>query len=345
METRKFNPSAHFINRLRCAYKLAMNLQGQSESSSVLWDQIIPEKQKSIHCALTSSDEDTRSLLQSMLTHDLYFGVDNLCLSLWGTYSPSHSIDLGQLIKLSEAIGAINFYNPAGGSKYPQKNKPSDVLTVEDFLLRIDKVIGYEPIFPDPFSCEYGLLSSRGAIADRALQAIYQANKIKQLLVLLAGRKVMEIGGGMGRTAYYLYAAGVRDITAIDIPLGMVRQACFLAGSLGEDKVWFFGEPISCVNTEMAPPIKIIPAGSLSFNEASYDIIFNSDSLTEMSKLDASVYVDWAKKNSRCFFSINHEANDFRVADLYSSLIRSTYPLREGYVEEVAFFGHDCTLI
>ena len=140
--------------------------------------------------------------------------------------------------------------------------------------------------------------------------------------------------------AIHLYLAGVRDITAIDIPLGIVRQACFLAGSLGEDKIWFFGEPVSDSDQDMAALIKLVPPGFISLSDTVFDVVFNADSFTEMSSSSASTYFDWVKKNAKSFISINHEANDFRVCDFHSDFIRSLYPLREGYLEEIAFFDY-----
>ena len=108
----------------------------------------------------------------------------------------------------------------------------------------------------------------------------YAASQIPSVAALLAKagvRSVVEIGPGMGRLALSAVRCGITDYTTIDLPLGVVVQACFLARALGPDKLWFDGEP-----GETAPgKIKLFSAGRLP-NAANYGLAVNIDSMTEM---------------------------------------------------------------
>ena len=94
--------------------------------------------------------------------------------------------------------------------------------------------------FPAPFRGELGHSTSRGPAGYRAIQALYQTWRLFQLVG--PKQSIVEIGPGMGRTAYYAYRAGLTDYTTIDLPLGVVAQACFLGAVLGADKIWMEGD-------------------------------------------------------------------------------------------------------
>ena len=163
------------------------------------------------------------------------------------------------------------------------------------------------------------------------MQAIYQAHRLKGCLsVIETGQSILEIGGGMGRTAYYAHRLDMVDYTIVDLPLALVGQACFLAGALGEDAVSLHGESRA--------GICLRPPQWLKDNKRRFDIALNVDSLTEMSREYAEYYLSFIRTNCRSFLSINHEANDFTTQELAPDLFasRMPYPMRRGYVEEFA---------
>jgi len=339
IENFRYVPSLSFVRRLRRAYILSTQLY--SGSDSILWNNVVPQRQKDIHASLLDSDSQTLLFLSDMLSHDLYYGVDNTCKSLWGTTKPHYLGEGEDIIKLAEAVGALRVWNPSGGSKFPFKTKPNLDFSVEETLSILDNKFGFNITFPDPFGCEFGFPTSRGPVTYRAPQALYQAYRVKQFLGLVTQSghgRVAEIGGGMGRTIYYMRQFGIVDITAIDIPLGMVRQACFLAGALGEDKLWLWGEPPV---PEYAQLIKIVPPHSESQTQGNFDVVINVDSLTEMGASEAATYFNWMLSATKFFISINHEANDFCVQEFNCDFFRYPYPLRDGYVEEFFFLSPD----
>lgn len=140
---------------------------------------------------------------------------------------------------------------------------------------------------------------------ERARLATYQIKRLRELSP--AARSVVEIGPGMGRAAYYGYLAGM-DYTTIDLPLGIVAQACFLGRALGPDALWFAGED------------DITPDGRIKLHysapDRQFDIALNVDSITEMPAAVAFDYFRWAATHARCLLSINHDKNLFTAAEL-----------------------------
>jgi len=167
----------------------------------------------------------------------------------------------------------------------------------------------------------------------RVRYAAYQIERLQE--VNPDAQTVVEIGPGMGRAAYYGHLAGL-DYTTIDLPLGIVAQACFLGAALGPDALWFAGE-------DDLPPngrIKLLHTAP----DRRFDVALNVDSLTEMSSAVAFAYFRWAAAHLGCLLSINHDKNRFTVAELaffaapHQLAMRRPCPVWEGYLEEVFLF-------
>ena len=284
---------------------------------------MIPLKQKSIHDALVGTG-DLRPLIGNPAETNLYYGVDNLCVGLPRIPDePMAAYVATQIQSLGAVLGLNPVWNPEGGSKFPAKERPeppSALQIVEAMDPRID--------FPNPFEGESGLVTDRGVASYRAVHAIYQAARLHHLS---NGRgRCIEIGAGMGRTAYYAHRLGLTDYTIVDLPVGLVGQAAFLAGALGEEKVVLPGET--------GDGVKLRPPQWIRSTRETFDIALNVDSMTEMSAEYAREYIELVRYNCKIFLSINHEANDFAVRELADgmALSRHLYPLRDGYVEEFA---------
>ncbi|MET4607051.1 SAM-dependent methyltransferase, partial [Bradyrhizobium sp. JR4.1] len=156
---------------------------------------------------------------------------------------------------------------------------------------------------------------TRVSRAEKIALTIYQAWRV----ISLAHRpRVLEIGAGLGRTAFYLF--GVAEYVAIDIPLSNVAQAHFLSRTIGEDVVRILHQLVG-----------------------DFDVALNVDALTEMARPTATEYLRFVEARYRIFLSINHEANLFTGRDLYAdnkSVTVERHPswMRRGYVEEVIRF-------
>lgn len=186
--------------------------------------------------------------------------------------------------------------------------------------------------FPNPFPNEFGIRTSRGIASYRAIQALYQAWRLKTLS-LGSKEPIIEIGSGLGRTAFYAWRMGLQSYGIVDFPMTTVAQAPFLAHVVGADNITLPSEPSKkgCIN--------ISTPAEFAANSSPVGIVVNIDSMTEMDQSHAQTYASAIVDRARLFLSINHEFNPFRVADLpaFTDVARQRYPywMRKGYAEEV----------
>jgi hypothetical protein len=330
-----------FVRRVRAAYRLSS--ANFSPNANSMW-KVIHQKSIDVHEALMGEDE---RYLQELLSEpgrtNLFYGMDELCreeqenMRKWGIEDferiAKHFCD--GLIRLGEATGAVRLWNPEGGgaqySGYP-KGEWTAPLDIESTLAAIEEEIGSTIEFPNPFAGQYGVQTSRGIASYRPFQAIYQAWRL-QVLSRLFGAKVLEIGGGLGRTAYYAHRFGLTDYTSVDLPLTGVAQAMFLGQALGPELVSLAGEKYRAGQVRLAPPSWLLKGTE------QFDIVLNADSMTEMAKSDAIAYAEAVVRRSKALLSINHEVNPERVQDLAPlarlPVLRFPYWMRKGYSEQL----------
>jgi hypothetical protein len=310
-----------FLDRVRRAYRLALGIHGQDGSKGPVW-QPIEERRADIHAALVSDDNyKLRRIFANPISTDLYYGTDGICRSIFGRlqndcgYRKGFSLHVRGLINdVAEAMGL------------PRANDPDvSIVRMDDLLLQtVD--------FPSPFDGEIGLETTRGLATERSVRALYEIFRVLKLLGSDKPRRIVEIGPGVGRTALYGYRAGL-DYTTVDLPLGMVAQACFLGAVLGPDRLWFGGEDDVLPNDR----IKILA----SLPNRRFDVALNADSMTEMPPGIAIDYVIELKRYVPLFMSINHSKNLFTVAEIFAFTgaghprERRPCPMWPGYSEEV----------
>jgi hypothetical protein len=236
------------------------------------------------------------------------------------------------LLRLGEAVGVVPMFYPE--APLADHRPPPDV---EALLIMLDEALGFRIDFPNPFRGEIGLPTSRGIVSYRPIQALYQAWRIASLLDDRAHSHVVEIGPGLGRTAYYARRLGIGRYTLVDIPLSGAAQGYFLGRVLGEDEVSLFGETAS-------NPVTIGPPTIFFDGTDRYDLVVNVDSLTEMAQPTAEAYLRHAAGCAPRLLSINHEFNAFRLRDFCAVVpsaelvSRTPYWLRRGYAEELVRF-------
>jgi hypothetical protein len=328
-------PEPLLLDRIRRAYLLA--LEDHKTETSVLWSNIIPSKQNDIHAAIVAGGSRYYELLAKPSLTNLYYGVDNFCADVIAAAKdipPAAASDHvhGLLIALAESLGVEAVWNPEGGSKFPHR-EPKLKTSPNALLAAIDSVLGAKLFFPNPFTGEVGVDTSRGTVSLRAVNALYQAARLKKVAELIGGRRCLEIGAGTGRTAYFSWQFGLRPYTIVDLPMALVGQACFLSATIGENNIWLFGEE----KPKSDDVVRLAPPHWLFAGDEHFDLVLNADSLTEMSLDYAKRYIAFITNRTEFFLSINHEANEFRVCDLLPAMFRFPYPLRTGYVEEWFF--------
>jgi hypothetical protein len=292
------------------------------------------EKKSPVHEALLRGDpQEIGTLLGNPMQTALLFGFDSPYLGETQTEGIrlfTRQWDFDNLLRLAEAIGVRRLFNPEAGLS-------GDIPDTETILSDLDEVFGCRIEFPNPFPGETGLSTSRGVASWRAIQALYQAFRIRQLCGDRSTCRVLEIGAGLGRTAYYArQQLGIRNYTVVDLPITGVAQAYFLGCALGSGSIELYGETSEA-------GIRILPPQAFFDSEESFDLVVNVDSLTEMSPDTARRYVEAIAKRASIFLSINHEVNAFTVRNLYRTVecrhvSRNPYWMRRGYVEEVVRF-------
>jgi hypothetical protein len=265
------------------------------------------------------------------------YGFENMTKSLGRAHriEDSHAITLtlDALICLAEAIGARRVENPEEYNWWPRRTSTDEVIA------EIEKVLDFPISVPNPYPSEYGLFSKRGVMSYRVPQAIYQAWRISQLVSGISNPKILEIGGGLGRTAYYTSKFGITDYTIVDIPISSLAQGYFLGTVLGAEAVLLYGEA-NLADSE-AEKTKVVSPSSFFEGSGHYDLIVNVDSLTEIGEEVAKEYWLAIQKRADVFLSINHEENGFTVSQFIeertgvAKSIRYPYWLRRGYTEEV----------
>ena len=223
----------------------------------------------------------------------------------------------------------------------PQHGEAKSGLSVNEILESLDARFGFRIDFPNPFAHEFGLRTDRGIASYRAIQAIYQAWRVKQIALHVNGNRVLEIGAGLGRNAYHARKSGIEQYTIVDIPNTQLAQSYYLARIMGEQTVSF------CAETDERP-VRLRSPKWLSQTSEKFDVVINVDSLTEMDRDHALSYIKFARDKSRSFLSINHEFNAATVAQLaaeagMAAIARSPYWPRPGYVEEtfISQYGDD----
>jgi hypothetical protein len=334
------------IERVLRAYHHSLANFSRSEG---MWDTVLYGIKRDVHEALSGSDRDLAAeVLRNPAKTAHFWGFDAIAAAPPGHAEPHEQVirtlntsaDLrplfalwlyDSLVSLAEAIGGRRTaYPEAGPAAYDIRRAPASA--ADEILDSIDAVLAAPITFPNPYPGELGLKTRRGIVGFRAIQGVYQAWRIAQIASGRTGYRVLEIGAGLGRTAYYASCFGVTDYTIIDIPLTTAAQGYFLGRTLGADRISLPGEsPVQ--------PLRILAAHELETLAGPFDLVFNADSWTELSPDIAKRYWDFAWKVSSRILSINHEFNPFTVRSLYVgdpaiTAVRYPYWMRNGYVEE-----------
>ena len=188
-------------------------------------------------------------------------------------------------------------------------------LDIENLLPLLDDKCGFKIEFPEYFDYEnrYDIISSRGKISHRNMFALYYVYNISKNVPDVKNASILEIGAGLGRTAYWAYKFGFKRYTIIDIINTGILQAHYNFCALGPDNVVLPGEH------DVGQFLKIINNNEYDTLHEKFDIIANFDGLTEYGIETAQKYFDRFHNLSEKFISINHTYNSYTVSDLYKN--------------------------
>lgn len=354
-------PSGHlsgpFLDRVRRSYKLALGASNTRHGR--IWDNI-DKRRASVHAALLAeANGDLREVFANPISSDLFYGIDYF----WAGTGITETIEARRSRaednadssrRVGASLAAITGGPLGNFDDRGLANHFSDVARMELFLLAqtlgiydgqlasfdheealrdADRLLHQTILFPTLFHGALGLRTTRGVASFPAIQAIYQAWRTQSLLADCEEKSVIEIGPGMGRTAYYAYCAGLTNYTTVDLPMGIVAQACFLGAALGPEKIWMLGDDERLAEGR----IKLLSAGHRP--DKTYGLALNADSITEMPLRAALDYMNWIHKHARFFLSINHDGNLFTVTQISTKWFelaeQRAYPMAERYMEEI----------
>jgi hypothetical protein len=316
------------VQRIIDAYRVAMGTAVGSTKS--MWLLTFADIRRAEHDILMSGGLDSvQEMLVDPISNNLFYGFDNLTAKSAFTdrnwFILQAALCFDSLLTLGEAVGVKSV-------DYPEAPVARSDPSIEGLLSDLDQAFGFRIEFPNPFRGEVGLETSRGIASYRSLQSLYQGWHIAQTV---PSGKVLEIGGGLGRTAYYAHKFGVTNYTIIDLPLTGAAQAFFL---------YCVGINVNLYKESLSNGIRIMPPASFYEGNDVYDLIVNVDGFTEMSPETMLSYFSEASRRTKRLLSINHEHSPHRVFDVINShhavehATREPYWMRRGYMHEMVSF-------
>jgi hypothetical protein len=307
-----------------------------------MWRGFFESRQSRLHdIFLNGSVSEARNVLSHPGKSDLFYGFDNLFGEFVQRLKRSSSLResyarncLDDLLCSAEAFGALRCENPES------EVRSNSGFSADEVLAKLENSLGIRVTFPNPYPSEFGLRTSRGVASYRAIHSLDLALKIRQLLKGIPSPKVLEIGAGLGRSAYYATRFGLPGYEIVDLPFTTISQGYFLMSTLGADKVILAGEAAP----ERAGCVRLTTPSNFLASSAHYDLVVNVDSFTEIDPQIARQYWQKIEVSAARFLSINHEINPLTVKDFYDQsrrvkrAFRHPCWVRRGYVEELVEF-------
>ncbi len=280
---------AQIAKRIITALKLALK-DNKKQWTGDLWDRIQDER----HTDFFRVWEDPEKMAEYMnhmnergITHGMGGGStgstpfkDKRVRNSWGVMMK----DI--LVSFAEATGAL-----------PNKIEENLYMDEVTILGEIEDTIGIRVTSPQIDGAQYKYKVGAWLFDMKELWSAYTAWRI----FTLVGRKasIAEIGGGIGKAAYYSSRFGFQNYSIFDLPMSNVIQAWYLIKS---------GEAVTLYGEEEIPgTIRIMPYWMFT-PEQKYDITVNVDSFAEMDQSVVEGYLQTIKSNtSKYLLSINQE--------------------------------------
>ena len=331
------NLSDNFYSKIYKILNCSKNFDNIEKDS--LWFDVSNKYHKKFINIASKKNSKLIEILDNPSKYNLFYGFDNNCEYFlkrprYIDFFENKELVVDKILNLAEYLGILRHNNP---EHFRLKfSKPS----IDNLLDQIEKKLKIELIFKNVFPGEEGIKTKRGIVSNREIQSIYQAYKIKKIFIKNNYESILEIGGGLGRTAYYCNKFGIKNYTITDLFVPRICQLNYLSRVLNE-KIVLYENELDDQNSQNF--IKVISPEFLFKNNNKFDLIFNSDSLTEIDHLNQNKYSNFISNNSNFFYSINHESNKRTINDLFENKVikeyeKNLYWLRKGYLEEYLKF-------
>jgi len=342
-----FDPA--FMARLSDYIKQLSEQETADETGYVhMWKHMQQEHQEFLEYLRTGNLPAAFDILNTLYQSTLMNGI---CQGVWDTNPILADADVARfrltrhwdcLLGVCEYLGVIGIQNREQG--FSPVVLPIDDL-VNGLAARLSNTI---PNFHAPRwqGGMWGIDTPYGVMSDRDISALYVALKINSKFPL--DSKIVEIGGGAGFVAYWLYQIGYRDITLVDIPAVSTAQAFQLGTNIGKDQIRLPFETHDA-------PIRFMTPDQFNASTEMIDVVYNTDSMPEMPQKSLHEYLTTIARTAKSLYSINHECrNSFNGVPQNSvsleintnfvgeiiNLERNRYWLRDGYAEEFYVTEH-----
>lgn len=240
-----------------------------------------------------------------------------------------------RLASFAEAVGAVAVENPEQPIGSSLLSRPA-----HELILAIEERTGQSLQSPDIDGGLFTLRSGTRSIHERDLFAQFVARELQDRE---GTGRICEIGGGIGRAAYWSMRYGSTAYTIVDLPHINVLQGYYLGRAISADQIRLFGEPASNA------AIKLVPYFAIDEVKEDFDLVLNVDSFPEIDASIVDKYLSWTKLKARALLSINQEAKAPKLDGVRQSSVpelveasggfrrqsRTPFWLRRGYVTEL----------
>jgi len=255
-----------------------------------IWDRI-QEKHADFY-AICHDPIQVADYLNNMNQHNITLGISSSTLGEFCTMHENEAVRQSwgvftkdMLVCLAEAVGALP-YNLTGGNLY---------ISEKVILDAVEEKIGISIQSSNMEGGLYKLNVGKHLFVHRDFWSLYIAWRAVQLVGSSA--TIAEIGGGMGKVAFFARQFGLRDYSIYDLPIINVVQAWYLIKS---------GLEVTLYGEEGRSGIAVLPYWE--FEKGSSDLTINVDSFPEMDESIVVGYLGTIKKNTKKYLlSINQE--------------------------------------
>ncbi|HEV3069849.1 MAG TPA: hypothetical protein VGY76_00310 [Solirubrobacteraceae bacterium] len=345
-------PAAFSDARLRLCERIARAYRTAREDPmdlSPIWKGKVSRYYGALERALTSGDprmldEQLRWLFRRPFLAGISTPIDYedpAAARYWSLFT------YDKLTSLAEAMGTVR-------TECPEQGTAGRVFLegIDGLPARIEATLEISLDFPR-VGAPYGTLIGGRLITRETGMHLHAAVCLREAIDTHLRRPpgedvhIAEIGPGFAGAAMWYLRLPRRHkgrYTLIDLPLMNAFQAYFLGEVYGAEALQLCGEQ------DAGAPIRILPPQALGGREPIVaDVVFNQDSMPELTEKTAREYLEWMQAHvSGLFLSFNQEAAtpvngaaQLVVAELVDELggltriARRPSWVRRGYVEEV----------
>jgi hypothetical protein len=289
--------------------KFIMGIPGGLGNQSGVWGDIL-NKQSSLANILNSSDStQLAKYLNSAPSNAIGRGVlqgdlETKLLQRSRKYrNLAAKITRRRIEAVLEAQGYKSILNPEQG-QWEGIGEKELASMLSDFEHNLDCSLSPPNIFAGLFEISLG--AYRFNQVD--LMSLNSALAVRRVMSDKSLQRIVEIGGGSGRFAYYCLKLGLGPIYIIDLPHVLILQYWYLSKALPASKIRF-----NHSSDSSSADIVLVPNSKMnSIDSKQIEMVFNQDSFAEMPTDIVKQYLDWIALNKdSLIFSINHESKPF----------------------------------